>query len=92
MTETTMTFHPSLLPETADPMNSTRYQCCILHYKTPISKDEEAHTKCYDDIADKGIFLVDEYSSKFESQMLDVFQGTVLIEENGVYSWWRDLL
>jgi hypothetical protein len=24
--------------------------------------------------------------------MLDIFQGTVLIEENGVYSWWRDLL
>jgi hypothetical protein len=86
-----MMFHPSLLPVTADPIGSKRYKCCILHFKNRVSNKTKYNVKCYDDIFNKGIFLVDEYSPEF-NDTVDVFEGTVLIEQNGIYSWWRNIL
>lgn len=90
MTETIMTFHPSILPESADPIGSTRYECYIMHTRTQSEMDS---VKCYDDIAEHELFLVDEYSPEFKDEYaVDIFLGTVLKESNGIYSWWRNIV
>lgn len=80
-----MLIHPSELPESADPIGSTRHQCTIWHIKT---QDNDNRTFFYDQLF-QGIFVIEEHDPQCENYKIDVFEGVVLKEANGNYAWWK---
>lgn len=79
-------FHPDILPPTADPEGSERFDCTIIH--------EQIHggskTTFYDDIQN-GRFIIEDYQPEYEGYEVHVFEGVVLREGNGRYSWWKKI-
>lgn len=82
--------HPLLLPPTADPQGSTRFNATILWEQYPIEPHENNRVEFYDDL-DNGKFLVREYNQEFEQYYLEIGVGIVLRELNQQYSWWFNL-
>jgi hypothetical protein len=74
------------IPESADPIGSTRYNCTIMHEKI-FSLNQQ--TFFYDDIEDNGVFIVEEHSPEYRGYEVVIFEGTVLKEKNNEYSWWK---
>lgn len=78
--------YPYEIPESADPIGSTRYNCKIIHEKI-FSLNQQAFF--YDDIEDRGVFIVEEHSPEYRGYEVVIFDGTVLKEKNNEYSWWK---
>ncbi len=78
--------YPYEIPESADPIGSTRYNCTIMHEKI-FSLNQQ--TFFYDDIEDRGVFIVEEHSPEYRGYEVATFEGTVLKEKNNEYSWWK---
>lgn len=78
--------YPYEIPESADPIGSTRYNCTIMHEKI-FSLNQQ--TFFYDDIEDRGVFIVEEHSPEYRGYEVVIFDGTVLKEKNNEYSWWK---
>lgn len=87
MTEKSMMFHPSILPETADPEGSIRYNCIICHEKM---FSLNSQTFFYNAIKDKGLFIVEEHNPEYKKYETSFFKGVVLKGANGEYSWWKE--
>lgn len=81
-----MFYNPYEMPESADPIGSTRYNCTIMHEKI-FSLNQQ--TFFYDDIEDRGVFIVEEHSPEYRGYEVVIFDGTVLKEKNNEYSWWK---
>lgn len=84
-------FHPDLLPVTADPMGSTRYNTIIIYEKHPSAKNKKYTIKFYDNIADNNIFLIREYSYDNKTYSVEIGKGVVIKERNHQYTWWFSL-
>lgn len=78
--------YPQEIPESADPIGSTRYNCTIIHEKI-FSLNQQ--TFFYDDIDDRGVFIVEDHDPDYRGYEVAVFEGTVLKEKNNDYSWWK---
>lgn len=78
--------NPYEMPELADPIGSTRYNCTIMHEKI-FSLNQQ--TFFYDDIEDRRVFIVEEHSPEYRGYEVVIFEGTVLKEKNNEYSWWK---
>ena len=78
--------YPYEIPESADPIGSTRYNCKIIHEKI-FSLNQQ--TFFYDDINDRGVFIVEEHSPEYRGYVAVIFEGTVLKEKDNEYSWWK---
>lgn len=82
-------FNPNLLPESADPQDSTRYgNVNIIHEQIECSHDE---VKFYDNIAENYTFIIEDKSPNYEGYECRIFKGTVVKEDNGTYHWWKSL-
>jgi len=81
-------FHPDLLPESSDPEGSKRYEATIFVNYFPAEKEGVKHI---DLIATNKLFIVQAYGPNFKKITSSVFDGVVLKEKNGNYSWWRHL-
>ena len=79
-------FHPDLLPETADPTGSTRYYVTIMIRETPWNYSK---VNFIDLINTNSLFIVDKLNPACSYPGIDIFDGVVLKEKNGTYSWWR---
>lgn len=81
-----MFYNPYEIPESADPIGSTRYNCTIMHEKI-FGLNQQ--TFFYDDIDDSGVFIVEEHSPEYSGYAVTIFEGTVIKEKNNEYSWWK---
>jgi hypothetical protein len=43
----------------------------------------------YDDIDDRGVFIIEEHSPEYRGYKVAIFEGVVLKEKNNEYSWWK---
>lgn len=78
---------PQLMPESTDTEVFTRYSCVIINEK--IKTDGVYRVKYYDNIDDKGLFVVEEKSSEFEEEYeVNIDKGVVLKEKGNKFSWW----
>ena len=77
--------HPDLIGENGDPEGSTRYYVTILHIYFP--SDTEKVT--YSDLINiNSMFIIKEYTNCAAPHM-EVFDGVVIKDKNGDYSWFR---
>ena len=83
----TSTYHPEILPATADPEGSERFDCTIIHEQI----HGEPHTLFYDDL-ENGRFIIEDCQPEYDGYEAHVFAGVVLREPDGSYSWWREIL
>lgn len=81
-------FHPDLLPESSDPEGSKRYEATIFVNCFPAEKEG---IKNIDLIATNKLFIIQLYGPEYKKITAEVFDGVVLKEKNGGYSWWRHL-
>ena len=81
-------FHPALLPESADPQDSERFENVTIYHEYIECHHEE--TNYYDDIENNNRFIIEEHSPDYIGYECHVFEGTVLKEHNG-YSWWHNI-
>jgi hypothetical protein len=80
-----MMLHPDLMPESADPKGSTRYYVTVMIRETPWHWEA---IKQIDLIKTNNLFIVDKFSPQFSMPRVSIFDGVVLKEQNGSYSWW----
>lgn len=82
-------FHPDLLPANADPQGSVRYENVdILHITMPCK-----HIKTISGFTpDKDMFVVCDYTPDCTIWNHRFFKGTIIVEADGSYSWWRSLI
>lgn len=79
----------SVLPKTADPEGSTRYENInIILEEIP---DDFIDVTFYDDL-EHSRFIIEEHHMDFKEYRARMFKGTVIKEANGNYGWWRNLL
>lgn len=83
-----MIFHPDLLPESADPEESERFENVTIYHNK--FKRYQRGTTFYDDIKDNNKFIIRDYSPDYPYFECHIFKGTVLKEHNG-YSWWHNI-
>lgn len=83
-----MFLHPDLLPETADPAGSTRYESVNIVRLLIPCKEEGILTQFY---KEDNTFIIYDCSPKYGNQGVDSFKGTVLEEADGSYSWWESI-
>lgn len=83
-----MMLHPDLLPDTADPVDSIRYENVNIVRLLIPCKEEGTLTQFY---KDDSLFIVYDCSPEYGNQAVESFKGTVLEETNG-YSWWRNII
>lgn len=84
-----VTYHPSILPPSANPEGSVRYEnITIILEEIPEEFEDVAF---YDDL-EHNRFIIEQHSISFKEYQARIFKGTVLRESNGDYSWWRNLL
>lgn len=88
MTKKTMTFHPSILSECADPENSTRHNAIIILEKIPTSYNKVEY---YNNLSIDKKFLIRDFSNEYNKYSIEIGQGVVLIEKNNKFSWWFTL-
>lgn len=85
----TMFFHPDLLPESADPVMSTRYgNVNIVHEKIECCYNQ---TMFYDNICESNTFIIEDKSPEYEGYECHIFKGEVVKEADGGYSWWKSI-
>ena len=81
------------MPESSDPEGSTRYSCFIVHIINRIEQTQMAHINYMDYIDEYGVFIVVENTHiSVTNHKVKAYQGIVLKEKDGSYSWWFDLL
>lgn len=79
--------HPDLLPESADPVGSTRHENVdIIYVRVPWCKEHRAFH--YDE--ENKLFIITDCSPHNKLSRTS-FKGTVLEETNGSYSWWQSI-
>lgn len=83
-----MCFHPDLLPKTADPVGSVRYENVNIVRLLMPCKKEGTLTQFY---KDDSLFVIYDCSPEYGNQAVESFKGTVLEEADG-YSWWRNII
>ena len=85
-----MLVHPAILPDVADPENSKRTENVqIILEQIPAYFSD---TLFYDDIEKNNTLIVENYDINFNEYEVHCFLGTVVIEANGNYSWWRNII
>ena len=84
----TIMSHPDLLPESTDPAGSTRYYVTIMERSIPWYEDSVTFVNL---IRTNSLFVVDKLDSHCSTPKTEIFDGVVLKEKNGKYSWWRRL-
>ena len=83
------TMHLDMLSKVADPEGSTRFENVhIVLEQIPADFDD---TMFYNDIEKNNNLIVEDYGTEYEEYEAHMFIGTVVIEKNGNYSWWRRL-
>lgn len=81
-------FNPNLLPESADPEGSTRFENVnMMHLLIPC-REEGTLFQWYEK---DNMFVIYDCSPEYGGQAIESFKGTLLIEADGSYSWWRQL-
>lgn len=81
-------FHPDLLPQSADPEGSKRYENVeIMHIFIP-NKSLDCINHWYEELK---LFVIYDYSPENSDHAIIRFKGTVLEESDGTYSWWRNI-
>lgn len=88
MANLTFMSNPDLLPESADPAGSTRYYVTIMERSMPWYEDGVIFVNL---IRTNSLFVVDKLDSHCSTPKTEIFDGVVLKEKNGKYSWWRRL-
>lgn len=88
MADLTIMSNPDLLPESADPAGSTRYYVTIMERSIPWYEDSVTFINL---IRTNSLFVVDKLDSHCSAPKTEIFDGVVLKEKNGGYSWWRRL-
>lgn len=88
MDNSTTMYNPDLLPESADPAGSTRYYVTIMERSIPWYEDSVTFVNL---ICTNSLFVVDKLDSHCSVPKTEIFDGVVLKEKNGKYSWWRRL-
>lgn len=88
MDNSTIMCNPDLLPESADPAGSTRYYVTIMERSIPWYEDCVTFVNL---ICTNSLFVVDKLDSHCSVLKTEIFDGVVLKEKNGKYSWWRRL-
>lgn len=83
-----MMLHPDLLPETADPQGSTRYENVNIVRLLIPCREEGTLTQFY---KNNNYFVVYDCSPEYDNQAIESFTGTVIEEANGTHSWWRSI-
>lgn len=84
-----MMLHPDILPSSADPMCSTRYENVNICHE-----EIECHHETinfYDDISKTNTFVVEEKSPQFDGYQCHIFKGVVVKEADGSYHWWKSI-
>lgn len=85
-----ITYSPALLSTTADPEGSVRYENIqIIHEQIPSNINQ---TSFYNVITEHNAFIVEELGTEFLQYQAHIFKGTVLQEQSGEYSWWRNIV
>lgn len=84
-----MMFHPNLLPPTADPQDSIRYDNVTLCHEMIECKFDTV--TFYNDIDKTNMFFIEDKSPRYNGYTCHKFQGTVIKEPNGTYNWWRNI-
>lgn len=80
-----MWFHPDLLPESSDPEGSSRRNAKIVRISFPCRETGVLYRWFNDD------FVIYDFSPDNKQTECDVFDGIVVQEANGTYSWWRSI-
>jgi hypothetical protein len=81
-------FNPNLLPESADPEGSTRYEnVTIIHMIVPCRDSGTTMQLLNDD----QLFVIYDCSPEYSKTALNTYKGTVIAESNGSYSWWKSI-
>ena len=80
--------HPDLLPKSADPQGSIRYENVNIVRIVIPCKEKGILTQFYKE--DK-LFIIYDCSPDYSSQDIESFKGTVLEEPNSNYSWWKSI-
>lgn len=83
-----MCFHPDLLPKSADPQGSERFENVTIYHEQIECRHTE--TIFYDDIEKNNRFIIEDYSPEYTGYEVHMFKGTVLKEHNE-YSWWHNI-
>ena len=82
-------FNPNLLPESADSQDSERHENVnMLHLLVPCHEEGILHQWCKDD----NVFIIYDCSPEYREPECDSFKGTLLVEADGSYSWWRSII
>ena len=89
ITYQSITYHPDLLPETADPIDSTRY--CNVKIVLEQIESNKYETTYYNSIVENNTFIIEDKSPDYKGYECRCFRGTVLKESNGSYSWWKSI-
>lgn len=82
-------FNPDLLPATADPEGTTRYENVNMLRLIVPCREEGILYQWYED---ENLFVIYECSPEYGSQGVVSFRGTLLVEADGSYSWWRNIV
>lgn len=82
-------FNPDLLPESADPEGSTRFEDVTI-----VHEQIECHHKIitfYNDIDKTNTFVIEDKSPDYQGYEPHIFKGVVVKEADGSYHWWRSI-
>ena len=82
-------FNPDLLPETADPEGSIRYENVNMLLLIIPCRETGVLYQWY---KDDNTFIIYDCSPEYGNQAVDAFKGTLLVEADGSYSWWRSII
>lgn len=83
------TYHPDLLPETADPIGSTRYGNVRIVLEQ--IENNKYETTYYNSIAENNTFIIEDKSPEYKGYECRFFKGTIVKEADGSYSWWKSI-
>ena len=81
--------HPDLLPESADPQGSERFENVTICHELIECHHKEINF--YDDIEKNKCFIIEDKSPEYNGYVCHMFKGTVIKESNGDYSWWKNI-
>ena len=84
-----MMLHPDLLPDTADPEGSVRYEDVNMLLLIIPCRETGVLCQWY---KDDNMFIIYDCSPEYGNQAINSFKGTLLVEANGSYSWWRSII
>ena len=84
-----MLLNPNLLSPKSDPKHSIRYTDVDIVLNKIQSDNENVIFE--DFIEEDNRFIIKDYSPLYKFVQIFMFRGTVIQEQNGTYSWWRDI-